>query len=88
MVEEEERICAVEMMLCQKYLFLTFYFTYSKLNSLQYHALIAAAYDARRELSHWSTAEVHLIISIALLNISIIYTVWLVGGWGWGGLDP
>jgi len=61
MVEEEERICAIEVMLCQKYLFLTFYFTYSKLNSSQYHTLIAAAYDARRELSHWSTAEIYLI---------------------------
>jgi len=30
-VEEEERICAVEIVLCQKYLFLTFYFMYSKL---------------------------------------------------------
>ena len=60
-VEEEERICSDEMMLCQKYLFLAFYFTYSKLNSSQYHTLIAAAYDARREMSYWSTAEVFLI---------------------------
>jgi len=60
-VEEEERICAVEMTLCQTYLFLKFYFTYSKLSSSQYHTLIAAAYDARRELSYWSTAEVYLI---------------------------
>jgi hypothetical protein len=46
MVEEEERICAVEITLCQTYLFLKFYFKYSKLSSSQYHTLIAAAYDA------------------------------------------
>jgi hypothetical protein len=48
MVEEEERICTVEMTLCQTYLFLTFYFMYSKLNGSQYDALIAVAYGARR----------------------------------------
>jgi hypothetical protein len=47
-VEEEERICSVEITLCQMYLFLTFHFMYSKFSSSQYHTLIAAAYDARR----------------------------------------